>query len=227
MNQIQFNIIAVFSTRRTATFSEIHKAIDIRSNLLDYHIQQLVSDGLLTKHEREYTLTAQGESLISKLSHVKGTESGPLSVVVVIARYNNMLYFIKRNKRPYQGFWGMPGGKIRISESAMEAGIREATEELGVSCIPVRVCGVVHEQVRQNGLFIHAFMLWVVEVELTCVAHVEHIEGRIQGFSQLPQDIIPSDKLMIIAAQGSFFVKHIVIEQQNDVIVDMVVTDVL
>ena len=50
---------------------------------------------------------------------------------VVVFRGDEVL-LVQRGKRPYEGFWSLPGGEIQWGETAAEAARRELKEETGL-----------------------------------------------------------------------------------------------
>ena len=54
------------------------------------------------------------------------------SVVAVIVNENRQILLTKRNIPPFQGEWVMPGGKIDLGESIIDAVKREVLEEVGL-----------------------------------------------------------------------------------------------
>lgn len=54
------------------------------------------------------------------------------SVVAVIVNDDQQLLLTKRNIAPFQGLWVMPGGKIDLGESILQALHREVKEEVGL-----------------------------------------------------------------------------------------------
>ncbi|MEJ0063394.1 MAG: NUDIX hydrolase [Alphaproteobacteria bacterium] len=56
-------------------------------------------------------------------------------VVAVVWREGKFLLTLRGNP-PYEGIWGLPGGAIRLGETAFEAAVREVREETGILCRP-------------------------------------------------------------------------------------------
>jgi len=63
----------------------------------------------------------------------------PLAATIIVARDGRVLMG-RRTIEPRRGFWTFPGGYVELGESAEEAVIREAKEEVGVD---VRVDGLL------------------------------------------------------------------------------------
>jgi len=57
------------------------------------------------------------------------------TVGAIIVREGKILLQL-RNHRPFEGFWGFPGGHIEEGETAKEAVVREIKEETGLDFTP-------------------------------------------------------------------------------------------
>ncbi len=123
-------IFELFVRSKRLRFSEIEKALGIKSNTLAYHLDSMVKEGMLKKDEDDYVLSTHGEKLLPFFSHItQKITGGCLPVVLAAIVKNGKILMLKRNKRPYQGYWGMPGGKLHLEESIEECALREVKEE--------------------------------------------------------------------------------------------------
>jgi 8-oxo-dGTP diphosphatase len=59
----------------------------------------------------------------------------------IIPYPDNKILLIKRNTRPFVGFWALPGGRMDPGESIDQTVIREVKEETGLDVKIVRVIG--------------------------------------------------------------------------------------
>ncbi len=114
---------------------------------------------------------------------------------------NNRILLIRRRKPPYQGYRGMPGGKIKFGETITQTALREATEETGLSFEVVRICGTATENIlAQTGEIEAHFVIFVVLLRVVDGELRASREGKLvwTGISELDQpDIIPSDRMML------------------------------
>jgi 8-oxo-dGTP diphosphatase len=69
----------------------------------------------------------------------------------IIPYPDNKILLIKRNTRPFVGFWALPGGRMDPGESIDQTVIREVKEETGLDVKIVRVVGeYVEKGIREE-----------------------------------------------------------------------------
>ena len=190
------HIFRLFLTKNKLKFNEIEKELKIRSNLVSYHLTQLQKEGLLRKNGDCYYLTASGEKYLPLFSHVIGTELSPLPVALIAVMNKDKILLIQRQKRPYQNYWSMLGGKMLLEESLEEAALRVVKERSGLSGKLVSINSVLHERVEGEGMVKHSFILFFIKVKVkeTAVKNSEH--GKLKWFKlkeAIKEKIIPSD----------------------------------
>ena len=198
---VRHKIFELFVKSKRMRFSEIEKALGIKSNTLAYHLDGMVKEGMLEKDGDDYQLSVHGEKLLPFFAHItQKITGGCLPVVLAAIIKDNQILLLKRKKRPYQGYWGMPGGKLHLEESIEECALREVKEETGLDCSFSHIAAIVHERVKEKEIFKHAFVLFFVVVKAKTAQIKESEEGRLEWFPlkslQLGR-IIPSDYHMI------------------------------
>lgn len=65
----------------------------------------------------------------------------------IIPYPDNKILLIKRNTRPFVGFWALPGGRMDPGESIEQTVIREVKEETGLDA---KIVGVVGEYIEKG-----------------------------------------------------------------------------
>jgi ADP-ribose pyrophosphatase YjhB (NUDIX family) len=68
---------------------------------------------------------------------------------VVVFRGDDVL-LVQRGKRPYDGFWSLPGGEIQWGETAADAARRELKEETGLLALKLTL-GDVADGILKDG----------------------------------------------------------------------------
>jgi len=194
-------IFELFVRSKRLRFSDIEKALDIKSNTLTYHLNSMIKEGMLLKEDDDYLLSTHGEKLLPFFAHItQKITGGCLPVVLSAIIKDEKILLLKRKKRPYQGYWGLPGGKLHLEESIEECGLREVKEETGLDCTFSHIAAIVHERVKENEVYKHAFLLFFVVLKAKTTQIKESEEGRLEWFplkSLQPERIIPSDYYMI------------------------------
>ncbi len=194
-------IVELFSKNKRLRFSQIEKATAMKSNTLAYHLDGLVKEGMLKKEDEDYMLSTQGEKLLPFFSHIsQKITGGCLPVVLAAIVKKDQILMLKRKKRPYQGYWGLPGGKLHLEESIPECALREVKEETGLDCTFSKIAAIVHERVKEHELYKHAFLLFIVVLKPKKGELKESEEGSLDWFplkNLQPSRIIPSDYHMI------------------------------
>lgn len=66
----------------------------------------------------------------------------------IIPYPDNKILLIKRNTRPFVGFWALPGGRMDPGESIDQTVIREVKEETGLD---VKILEVIGEYVEKGA----------------------------------------------------------------------------
>jgi 8-oxo-dGTP pyrophosphatase MutT (NUDIX family) len=110
---------------------------------------------------------------------------------------------IQRSKPPYQGLWGLPGGKIEDGESPPAALRRELREECGLQITHPRRLGMLYEQLEEADGRVFRFDLNLFRVDLTDTPlPAGGAEGRVafhplEQLDLTPGRYIPTDLLII------------------------------
>jgi 8-oxo-dGTP diphosphatase len=161
----------------------------------------MIKEGMLQKDGDDYLLSSHGEKLLPFFAHItQRLTGGCLPVVLSAIVKDNKILLLKRKNRPYQGYWGLPGGKLHLEESIEESGLREVKEETGLDCKFSHIAAIVHERVKEADEYKHAFLLFFVVVKPKTTQIKEGEEGRLEWFplkTLQPERIIPSDYQMI------------------------------
>ncbi len=112
---------------------------DIENDLYNYHLQQLVKQGLVLKGQGKYILTAKGKEFLIELSPIE--ESGELNqfklaaMCIVVREVGDGMEILYqyRTREPFLGELEIMAGGIKRGEPVIEAAKRRAFEEAGVT----------------------------------------------------------------------------------------------
>jgi ADP-ribose pyrophosphatase YjhB (NUDIX family)/predicted transcriptional regulator len=220
-NDDRKRIIELFARNFNLKFNELEKLCSIRSNELSYHLKNLVEDGILKKDGDNYLLTSKGETITERISHFTGKEVGHMVVVIVAVTKGKQILLIKRDKRPFQGYWGMIGGKTRFSESIPDAVEREVEEETGIKINKktVKVRSVLLERVKTNQGISHGNILILTEAKPINNINLSNEHLGWFELSELKNNkLILSDLWMIdnfIKKHKEVKIPHIIMNEEN------------
>ena len=216
-------IFELFTKNLSLKFNELEKLSGIRSNELSYHLKKLIDDDLITKKEDEYILTGKGETTAERIAHFTGKEVGHMVVVIIAMTKGGRILLLKREKRPFKGYWGMVGGKIKFDESIPESVKREVKEETGIKIDTnsVKVRSVMLERVKTNQGISHGNMLILTEAkplnDKSTIMNGQHLKWF--KLSDLKKNkIILSDMWMIenfIKKKKEVNIPHIIMKEED------------
>lgn len=193
-------IFKLFLDKVSLKFNEIEKAIKIRSNMIAYHLEKMIAEDILVKDGEHYCLTKTAEKYIPIVTHVTGEKMSPLPVMLVAVINKNQILLIKRNKRPYQGYWSMIGGKINLEESFEEASKRIVKEKTALDTEFISMNSVLHERVADENVIKHSFIHFFVKMNANETKVKISERGELKWFkisSVEKEKIIPSDLWLI------------------------------
>jgi len=123
-----------------------------------------------------------------------------LCVVVSAVVGSKGVLLVKREKPPFAGQWGLPGGKVKYGEHLDGASVREVMEETGVSCRFQRFTGAVTEVILSRGKPEMHYVLLVCRLKPAGSGVRSSAEGQARWFrlAELAEiDMIPSDRLIL------------------------------
>ncbi|MFA6089030.1 MAG: NUDIX domain-containing protein [Candidatus Woesearchaeota archaeon] len=213
-------IFELFLEKSRLKFSDIEKKLNIRSNMIAYHIESLKKEGIIKKEKEFWKLTKEYEKMIPFHSNISNMELGCNGVVLVIVTNKNKILLIKREKKPYKGYWSIFGRKLRIPESIKDASINCIKHEAELDVKFNKICGVLHERLKENEEYKHAFIFILTKAETKTIdipiKNKEHLKWfEIKKLKK--EKIIPSDLFMIEKfIKRKTKVHSIIMEEKDD-----------
>ena len=189
------SIFQQFLYNKELRFNEIEKLTKIRSNELAYFIQKLVDDGILLKDGDVYKLSDIAEKYIP--FYIESDESlSPLPVVLVACVSDGKVLLWKRNKRPYEDHWSLPGGRLRLTETIEQASIRVLKKITFVDGMFNSANAIVNEKHVAQEEVKHAYL--IVFTRATPLNEIKE-KDDIKWFdiTALPDKMIPSDRWLL------------------------------
>jgi ADP-ribose pyrophosphatase YjhB (NUDIX family) len=201
------DIFKLFLEHHKLRFNEIEKRMTLRSNMVAYHLEQMRKEGLLEKKGEFYKLTAAGERALPRFPH----DESPLPVVLVAPVKRGKVLLIKRSKRPYQGYWGLIGGKVRFGETFTDAASRLVREKARAEASGIKLCAMMREHVMDAGTLKHDFLLFLTRSRIGDVKETD-VKRWFSASALKKERIIPSDLRLIAMLSQTVDVEEIVLE---------------
>jgi len=131
-----------------ARYSQL-KSEGLDNDLFNYHLQQLVKKGFLSKQDKLYFLSERGKSIATNIDDESGSVSTNYKVSVYLCPVvNGKVLLYRRLKHPQYGYVGLVSGKMRYGERVLGAANRELLEETGLRG-KFRIVGNLR-QIRKN-----------------------------------------------------------------------------
>lgn len=137
-----------------------------------------------------------------------------LYVALAIIKHTDKYLVIRRNNPPYQGCYGLIGGKIEFGESINAATVREVKEETGIDATFTRVKAFLNEIILdENQNPRHHFIISIAETIAPALNYTECNEGTLTWLTldqikNLPTQFIPSDYKIILAIHNCDTIMH-------------------
>jgi ADP-ribose pyrophosphatase YjhB (NUDIX family) len=151
-------ILKLFQYAEKMKFSDIEKALKVRSNKLAYHLKNLTKKGVLTKENDHYKLSESSEYMVPYMS----SKESFLPVVLILIGDNKKAFLHRRNKRPYKNMLSLPGGRILLGESLETASKRIMKEKFNIDIKFQKLNSISFEQTKKEGKIVHSFILFLV-----------------------------------------------------------------
>jgi ADP-ribose pyrophosphatase YjhB (NUDIX family) len=179
-------ILKLFQYAEKLKFSDIERAMNVRSNKLSYHLKNLTKRGVLEKDGEFYKLSESSEYMVPYLSEKQSL----LPVVLILIGDNKNAFLYKRKKRPYHNLLSLPGGRILLGESLEDTSKRIMKEKFNINTKFKKLNSISFEQVKKSEKIIHSFILFFVNVTTKDKIDLTDVEKN-------KSKIIPSDYKLI------------------------------
>ncbi len=147
IHEYQISILRELLFKPNSRFSQIKK-VDVPNDHFTFHLNRLVTQGLVSKVGGRYSLTTEGKEFANRMDtdSLKLEKQAKVAVSIQAVRSNKgkIEYLLhQRLKEPFYGWWGSHTGKIRWGETPINAAKREFFEETGLTG-DFALKGIVH-----------------------------------------------------------------------------------
>lgn len=182
-------ILELFLTNNELKFSEIQKLTNIRSNKLSFYLTKLVKSKVLLKENKTYKLSPTSEELIPYFSENKST----LPVILIHIGNKKEVFLYKREKRPFKGYLGLPGGRLLVNENIPEATIRIMKGKFNVKAKLSKINSISLEKVKKNNKTVHSFLLIFVTASVKDKIKLTNVEQKKKKLIKSDYQLLKND----------------------------------
>lgn len=169
-HHIERHILSVLLHQKQARFRDLRPP-RIDTNLYSYHLKLLLKSGLITKEDKNYTLSPIGLAYVDRVSTTNFSVRRQPKIVTMLVVQNDEgdVLLQRRSKQPYIDTWTLPYGKLHIDDDSITiAAKREANEKLGLVDAPVEHAGDCYIRVR-SGEIISSTLVHVFRFESNAI----------------------------------------------------------
>lgn len=161
MHHIQKDILQKLSANSPLRFSQLQPA-HIPNNAFSYHLKKLLSSEYIESTTTGYIATRKALKTLQYSETGQKKKQITPTTITIIAVTNNIgeTLILKRRKRPFVDYYGLPSGLVHAGETIDQAASRELKEKTGIDAEEgLDYQGVIDFQYIQRDskdMFIHA-----------------------------------------------------------------------
>ncbi len=151
----QMGILKKLVFAESLRYTELKPTEDLENNTFDFHLDQLIAQKFIVKHDGKYKLTNIGKEYAGRMDTEKAliTNQAKVSVLLFATKeINGELYYLiyTRLKQPFYGAQGLISGKVGWGEKIIDAAERELFEESGLVG-KAEIAGMRHYMVKNEN----------------------------------------------------------------------------
>lgn len=176
LHRAQSAILYTLQYATRARYSELQRAAAMESDVFKFHIRKLLRQRFIVKAEDGlYELTAEGKAFVGRLDKGTGREiEQPKSSMLMVVRCGSYVIGHRRDREPFNGFWGIASAPVLRGVPLVESAARELKKQTGIDA-NFRVAGsyrVIDKNTRGNVLEDKIFAVMVAELDRLALPHV-------------------------------------------------------
>lgn len=164
MHHIQKAIIQQLAQTSPLRFSQLQPR-NVPNNTFSYHLKKLLESNYILTTEQGYIATRKALKTFqhSEDSHIKKATAPSLISIIYVTNPSGETLLLKRHRRPFVNWYGVPSGLIHQGETLQVAAKRELFEKTGIreasDLAYVGVLDFTYRQPDSHDLFVHAVAL--------------------------------------------------------------------
>ncbi len=167
LHKAQSAVLYTLQYATRARYSELQRAADMQSDVFKFHIRKLVTQRFIIKADDGlYELTAEGKAFVGRLDKGTGREiEQPKSSMLMVVRCGNYILGHRREREPFNGFWGIASAPVLRGVPLVESAARELNKQTGIEA-SFRVAGsyrVIDKNTHGNVLEDKIFAVMVAD----------------------------------------------------------------
>ncbi len=185
LHPIRKDILQKLTFAPKLKFSEIMEE-RYSSDLLTYHLKELLTRKLVQKEDGFYFLTEKGRVYVQEFESLSmNFRKGPRVLVLCVMEKEGKYLVTERKKAPFFGYRSFPAGRVIFGEKLADAARRVCNEEVGL-CGEPNLLGLVHEYNRsERGDITRDAYLYVFNIEnVSGELKAETEEGKNQWMNE-------------------------------------------
>ena len=193
LHLIQLQILRKLLFATSLRYTEMKPDNEMLNNQFDFHLDQIIKEGWVTKTKEGYFLTSSGKEYANRMNTGTATIEKQAKIGAIVCafceRNGKRQYLVyTRLKQPFYGCQGFMSGKIAYGETVIDGAKRELKEETNLDGEP-QVFSIRHFRVfdKQTGELLEDKFLYY------CL--VRNPEGEIVDSAEGKYEWIDEDKI--------------------------------
>jgi len=127
--EVQTKILLKILQSDGLRYSEAYPGEEIDDDLYNYHLKQLIKNGVIEKNEGKYVLTSLGRSEVQMMDVLGEYQEQFRVSVLMYVTLGDKILMCRRTRWPLRGDVTSPAGKVRRGEKMVEAAKRKLKAE--------------------------------------------------------------------------------------------------
>lgn len=142
-------------------FVELKKIMALKSNILSYNLNILISEKIVNKNGLSYSLSDYGKYMMPYVYKYNDASLIPMPCIAVIVRKGNKILIRTKDKEPCKGMKIFIGGKMNLGEDLFEAAKRHTKEKVDINIKNLKVICVNNYVSKKDSAIAHYVVFFI------------------------------------------------------------------